>query len=363
MFKSTGNNFGAPEITFKDFQSEHEIVLNAVIDYDSTNQAYKNATQLEIYVPDLMFSKSAVAGCYFAATSADGPLGTTVKTWIKNRNTIVVEKLTAWDECINHRIYICTMYGLRGFRGITFETLKPLGINFQQSVTIGYPSDQIYYQTPNWVLLMFSLGDPESEAKGCTCFLSSYRDIPEDIDTIMPYVSGMHDSSFPGINIHPVHIKEGQILIDGLPDQMSFGTGWNSMFYAFIVRELESITDVEGRLRWEREELVADKYTRATSIEIEMASPSALVAANMISSYYGKSEYTYTAEEVPEGMTGFEAFFLGTYLTGKCLTLQLINLQMTQENGSDKFTTKATSGASALSYKLFDTSAAMPLNA
>ena len=67
MFKSTGNNFGGPEITFKDYQDEHEIVLNAIFEYDSTNPAYRNATELEIHVPDLSLSKSAVAGCYFAA--------------------------------------------------------------------------------------------------------------------------------------------------------------------------------------------------------------------------------------------------------------------------------------------------------
>ncbi len=148
MFKSTGNNFGGPEITFKDYQGEHEIVLNAVFDYDSTNEAYRNARQLEIYVPALRFNKSAVAGCFFAAEGQYGPLGTTVKTWIKNKNTIVIEKLTAWDNLTNHRIYICTMYGLRGFRGIAFERLKAAGINLQMSDSIGYPRDQVYYVTP-----------------------------------------------------------------------------------------------------------------------------------------------------------------------------------------------------------------------
>ena len=93
MFKSTGNNFGGPEITFKDYQGEHEIVLNAVFDYDSTNEAYRNARQLEIYVPALRFNKSAVAGCFFAAEGQYGPLGTTVKTWIKNKNTISAQIL------------------------------------------------------------------------------------------------------------------------------------------------------------------------------------------------------------------------------------------------------------------------------
>ena len=137
MFKSTGNNFGGPEISFKDYQGEHEIVLNAVFDYDSTNEAYRNARQLEIYVPALRFNKSAVAGCFFAAEGQYGPIGTTVKTWIKNKNTIVIEKLTAWDNLTNHRIYICTMYGLRGFRGIAFERLKAASISLQMSDSIG----------------------------------------------------------------------------------------------------------------------------------------------------------------------------------------------------------------------------------
>lgn len=362
MFKSTGNNFGGPEISFKDFQSEHEIVLNAVFDYDSTNEEYRNASQLEIYVPDLIFSKSAVAGCFFAATTDAGPLGTVVKTWIKNRNTIVVEKLTAWDEFASHRVYICTMYGLRGFRGFEFETVKHLGISLQQSESIGYPSDQIYFETPDWVFLNFSLGDPDWDADGKNCFLTSYRDFPFDIDAILPYVSGMHTYNAPGMNIHQVQLKEGQIHIPPLPNKMSSGTGWDSMFYAFIVRDREDAVDIEGRLRWQAAELIADKYTRASSIDIELSSPVALVTAMMISSYYGQSTYTYEVEDVPEGMTGFGAFFIGTFIAGKCLVLQLIQLQFTKDGDTDMFTTTPISGATSLTFKLFDTSAAMPIN-
>ena len=118
MFKSTGNNFGGPEITFKDYQGEHEIVLNAVFDYDSTNEAYRNARQLEIYVPDLTIDRSAVGGVFirfvedyhysWGESVYDG--GTVLKSWIKDKNTIVIEKQPWFDENGPLIIYIVTLY-------------------------------------------------------------------------------------------------------------------------------------------------------------------------------------------------------------------------------------------------------------
>ena len=362
MFKSTGNNFGAPEISFKDYQSEHKIILNAFFDYDSTNEVYKKARQLEIYVPDLSISKSAVAGCFFAATTEEGALGTVVKTWIKNRNTIVIEKLTAWDECPRHRIYICTMYGLRGFRGIPFEPLKRRSLSLQQSDSIGSPSDQTYYKTDDWIFLNFSLGDLGFYARSKTCFLSNYADLPDDIDAVLPYVNGMHSSFFPGMNIMPVQMKESQILIADMPQSMSSGTGWDSMFYAFIVRDKDKTPDVPGRLRWTAEALMAAGYSRGSDVDIEVSGIPSMVSAQMISSFYGESSHAYEIEDAPEAMDWFEAFFIGTHLTGKCLTLQLAHLKFDSKDGKRNFTITASAGGSALTFKLFDTSAAMSIN-
>lgn len=363
MFKSTGNNFGGPEITFKDYQGEHEIVLNAVFDYDSTNEAYRNARQLEIYVPALRFNKSAVAGCFFAAEGQYGPLGTTVKTWIKNKNTIVIEKLTAWDNLTNHRIYICTMYGLRGFRGIAFERLKAAGISLQMSNSIGYPRDQVYYVTPDWMFLNFSLGSPSIGANNKICFLSNYNDFPDDIDALLPYVSGYFDYRNPGTNVHPVRFKDSQILITDLPKQMSSGTGWDSLFYAFIVRDRDNTPDVPGRLLWQAKDLIYDRYVRIRSLTMELSPFPAIVYAEMESGLSNKTTMTYEVEGVPEAMAGFKAFFLGTYTGGKCLTIQLVELQLVRENGKDKFTTSSGTGLKNLIFQLFDTSVAMPVNA
>lgn len=62
MFNSTGNNFGAGSIQFKDYQAENYVVLNAKFSYDPTNAAYQGVDTLEIYVPDLSINRSAVAG-------------------------------------------------------------------------------------------------------------------------------------------------------------------------------------------------------------------------------------------------------------------------------------------------------------
>ena len=53
MFNSTGNNFGAGQISFKDYQAETYVVLNSKFSFDPTNADYQACEQLEIYVPDL----------------------------------------------------------------------------------------------------------------------------------------------------------------------------------------------------------------------------------------------------------------------------------------------------------------------
>ena len=53
MFNSTGNNFGAGVIQFKDVQESNYIVLNAKFTCNPQSQEYQAADVLEIYVPTL----------------------------------------------------------------------------------------------------------------------------------------------------------------------------------------------------------------------------------------------------------------------------------------------------------------------
>ena len=48
MITSTGNNFGAGQITLKDFQNEKILVLNGKFTFNNKSEAFKAATVLEI---------------------------------------------------------------------------------------------------------------------------------------------------------------------------------------------------------------------------------------------------------------------------------------------------------------------------
>ena len=64
MFNSIGNNFGVGQITFKDYQAENYVVLNAKFTFAPMNTDYQACDQLEIYVPDLTIDRSAVGGVF-----------------------------------------------------------------------------------------------------------------------------------------------------------------------------------------------------------------------------------------------------------------------------------------------------------
>lgn len=362
MLISTGNNFGAQQIVFKDYQGQHEIVLNAVVTFDPSNADYQAADQLEIYVPDLVFTRSAIAGAFLAGTGSLGPVGTVVKTWIKNKNTIVVEKLTAWDSCSALTIYFCTMYGLRGFRNFSIDVLESSGIALKQSDFMGTPSDYMYYETPDWVFIAFSLGEFYYSVEPQNNFISNCRDFPEDIDAVVPFISGWYDPALPGANIHPVPFKGNQLRIHDLPQHMSASSAWWSYLYAFIVRDRDKTPDVPGRLLWKVDRLDVNGRHIVDRPSLEMTPAPAMMVADMEASLYNSVEQTYNVENVPEGMIGWYGYFMGTATDGRFLCVHLIRLELKNEGGGNKLTITGASASAYLSFCLCDTSAAMQIS-
>ena len=120
MFKSISNNFGAPEITFQDYQTDRCIVLNARFQYDPTNEDYLAASELEIKVPDLLLSKSTDAGVFavfrderkyqWDDTLSRYHFATVLRSRIRDRSTLCIEKLTDFDAYGPVTIYIYAMY-------------------------------------------------------------------------------------------------------------------------------------------------------------------------------------------------------------------------------------------------------------
>ena len=92
MITATGNNFGAYTIQLKDYQSDKMVILNGRLELNPESEDYIAAKQLEIYVPDLSLPKSTMTAVFQHGKSWAKPMVTALKSWIKDKNTIVIEK-------------------------------------------------------------------------------------------------------------------------------------------------------------------------------------------------------------------------------------------------------------------------------
>lgn len=118
MFNSIRNNFGAGVIQFKDVQESNYIVLNAKFTCNPQSAEYQAAEVLEITVPALSIARSTEAGVIARykerGTSYGYPYiydgGTVLKSWVKDANTLCIEKLSVFDDQTELIIYIQTLY-------------------------------------------------------------------------------------------------------------------------------------------------------------------------------------------------------------------------------------------------------------
>ena len=161
MFNSTGNNFGAGSIQFKDYQAENYVVLNAKFSYDPTNAAYQGVDTLEIYVPDLSINRSAVAGAIltfqdryvYSSYTWNNDGGTAIKTWIKDKNTICLEKFTNFDDKSEITIFIQALYPMLNQPGNPIKGTRTR-INMTQETRYLYWSSETFCVIfEHWVFL------------------------------------------------------------------------------------------------------------------------------------------------------------------------------------------------------------------
>ena len=136
MFKSISNNFGAPEITFRDFQTDHYVVLNASFSYDPTNEDYLAVSELEIKVPGLSLPRSTDAGVFavyrdertyqWDDTPSRYHFATVLRSRIRDSNTLCIEKLTDFDAYGPVTVYIYAMYSVLNTGENTISTVPEM---------------------------------------------------------------------------------------------------------------------------------------------------------------------------------------------------------------------------------------------
>ena len=181
--KALANNFGVAEIEFRDWQEKGLIILNGVIEIDTENESYKAAEVLEITVPDLSISRSAVTAVFLRSSKADGA-STIVKSWIKDARTICVEKLPEFDEFGPLTLYFASAYVTLGQRmACPLNTvLRPSIVNGENGSQSA--SDTKAVVTEHWCYLYICCdkfaGDDYKDAFECTL-----EGLPEDIDIVV----------------------------------------------------------------------------------------------------------------------------------------------------------------------------------
>ena len=247
MIIPIGNNFGCSAIEIKDYQSEKVVVLNSKFTIDPKNEAYKNASVLEIYVQDLSLDKSSDSSCFMRSAQLMWPdqsyrktygVGTVLRTWIKDKNTICIEKLPIYDELESIDIILATLYVQKGKR-TPIEKSKVTKLNFVYQNYDMYESDVICVVEEGWCFLTASFSDNGYNYMNDD-FIITLEGFPTDVN-IDIYISGFpHQADVPGGGTYLGRLENGVITIPK-PSASNSGTGYEPFIYFFAVRDKDNI--------------------------------------------------------------------------------------------------------------------------
>lgn len=242
-FNSTGNNFGAGAIAFKSYQEQNYVVLNAVFSYRTDTPEYLAAEVLEIYVPDLSIERSSVTGVMFYfkdrqtygsyTSNCDG--GTVLKSWIKDKNTLCIEKLTDFDGKGEITIYVQSLYTMLGRVGNPVKgTMTRLQFSQpEQYLSWKYESFCVIFEHWVFVHIQFS---------GCTyawrnqpweCSLDNF---PKDVAADILFAGGSNQFNPTVDGMSKARIENGILTVEERVSGFE-STGYDPFIFAFLVRD------------------------------------------------------------------------------------------------------------------------------
>jgi hypothetical protein len=266
-------------------------------------------------------------------------MGTTAKCWIKNRNTLCIEKLDVWTDRPERKIWIFAMFGLRGFHDlqVTLETIKTPQL--AQSELLGYVQSKYYYANVHFMLLAFAfreftLNKPYEKIDIVT---NADEDFPEDVDAVVPFVTCQCDRN-PGCAIIEGRFKDSALLLSGVPGAMSYGTGYVPFFHAWLVRDGGggAAPDVDGRIRIlvTSEIQGSVRYTYIYSMDMDMVDGRVLLNGRMAFSLSSNPESTFSIPSIPDGTPTCEAFLLAKHSFEGTLSFGLLEMSVNTALGA-----------------------------
>ena len=243
LFNSTGNNFGAGQIAFKSHQEENFIVLNAKVSYDPSNAAYQAADVLEIYVPDLSIERSAITGVIltfqdryvYSSYTWNNDGGTAIKSWIKDKNTICLEKFTNFDEKGEITIYIQALYTALARGSNTVKGTRTRIDMTQETRYLYWSSDTFCVIFEHWVFLHMQFSSCSYSYRN-EPWEAQMVNFPTDVNADVPFLGGSNQYN-PSVNgFSLAHVENGVFTCQ---ERMSGfeSTGYDPFIFAFLVRD------------------------------------------------------------------------------------------------------------------------------
>lgn len=371
MFNSTGNNFGAGVIQFKDVRESNYIVLNAKFTCSPQSAEYQAAEVLEIYVPGLNINRSIEAGVIARYKQRRSPSGydciwdggTVLKSWVKDERTICIEKLSVFDDQEELIIYIQTLYcqlaqggnSTKGKEKRITATSEDNAIRFSTSYTFCIVFDKwVFYH------MMFSSAAWAFRNLDWEAFFDT---LPEDVTADVPVISAYNYGNDKLGGITESHLEGGYWMLPKDERGDGFENTSNYVFsFGYLIRDREEEPEVEGRLRIQEEELNGGTYNKFRGFDLELIPSPAMAACEGSTGIYSASECTFIPQSCPDEMPEFDTFFLDTFYGGQGLSVQLLKMEYRKNTINNTIRIEDQAGMRNLAFSMFDTAIALAPN-
>lgn len=231
------NNFGAGVISFRTLQKDSIVIMTGEVSVNTAHPQYLSAQVLEITVPSLSIKKSAVAGLPMLASGQLPRQGTFAKTWVKDRNTICIEKISAFDSYGSFDLLFSTAYVPVGARP-PFQTLTDgyMSIISEGDCVMSCSNEALSW-TDDYLYIGASLRKFQGNPDGSPWSLpiSSIPVYETKLAMLMPVT----DSSKPGNPFYILTISGTRLHVNGFPYHEGFVMG-GSGFAGFAIRNNEN---------------------------------------------------------------------------------------------------------------------------
>ena len=238
MFYSTGNNFGAGSIRFKSYQAENHVVLNANFTALTSDAAYEAAEVLEIRVPSLSIDRSVDVAVFVGFRDRRQSYGnanfydacTLARSWIKDANTVCIEKLACMDGKGKLYFYIAALYPqLNQGSNAGKETKQVISVTGLPDCC-KFSSTSFLLVKEHWVFL-FLIESATPSALSKVPWHGQMANLPTDVQGVLPFFGGLQQYNNAYTGLQELTLKQGRITC-----RYRCSQGDNPSVFAFLVR-------------------------------------------------------------------------------------------------------------------------------